>query len=281
MIKTSTDIKFNYNPRRELYDSRDNVDIYIKVFDEIEQDLSSNWFRYDFKRTYYYDFKQKVIFSNRDRFNDYSKLDSFRLFTFNINQYSKNKVVSKYKQMVKERNYENLDFSWDELYAEIHSIFKKKIEKLNTIAIPKLSEDTKTLSFRLIAGEYCYMEVDSNVIVNALLYMTYGRDVSFLNSSTLIQKFERLIEKYDITKQEVTRFFNTNTFGTYQYSLGNLFFICKFASKGTVLEVIKILLLRGNSKSELINIITKHRDGYVNDEDIQFFVDYIQNLPDN
>lgn len=281
MIKTSTDIKFNYNPRRELYDSRDNVDIYIKVFDEIEQDLSSNWFRYDFKRTYYYDFKQNVIFSNRDRFNDYSKLDSFRLFTFNINQYSKNKVVSKYKQMVKERNYENLDFSWDELYAEIHSIFKKKIEKLNTIAIPKLSEDTKTLSFRLIAGEYCYMEVDSNVIVNALLYMTYGRDVSFLNSSTLIQKFERLIEKYDITKQEVTRFFNTNTFGTYQYSSANLIFLCKFVSKGTVLEVIKILLLRGNSKSELINRITKHRDGYVNDEDIQFFVDYIQNLPDN
>ena len=281
MIKTSTDIKFNYNPRRELYDSRDNVDIYIKVFDEIEQDLSSNWFRYDFKRTYYYDFKQNVIFSNRDRFNDYSKLDSFRLFTFNINQYSKNKVVSKYKQMVKERNYENLDFSWDELYAEIHSIFKKKIEKLNTIAIPKLSEDTKTLSFRLIAGEYCYMEVDSNVIVNALLYMTYGRDVSLLNSSTLIQKFERLIEKYDITKQEVTRFFNTNTFGTYQYSSANLIFLCKFVSRDKVLEVINNLFSIGISREILLNQITKHRDGYVNDEDIQFFVDYIQNLPDN
>ena len=281
MIKTSTDIKFNYNPRRELYDSRDNVDIYIKVFDEIEQDLSSNWFRYDFKRTYYYDFKQKVIFSNRDRFNNYSKLDSFRLFTFNINQYSKNKVVSKYKQMVKERNYENLDFSWDELYAEIHSIFKKKIEKLNTIAIPKLSEDTKTLSFRLIAGEYCYMEVDSNVIVNALLYMTYGRDVSFLNSSTLIQKFERLIEKYDITKQEVTRFFNTNTFGTYQYSSANLIFLCKFVSRDTVLEVIKTLLSKGISKSKLIRQMSGYRDRYTNDEGLQFFIDYIWNLPDN
>ena len=278
MIKTNDEnSKYLENPRRELYDSRDNFDIYRNVFTGIKEALSSNWIRYDFKRTYYYDFKEKVIISNKERVKG-EILDSFRLFTFNINNYSKNKVVSKYKQMVKERNYENLDFSWDELYAEVHFIFKKKIEKLHTIVIPDVSYSNDQLSFRLIDGNYCYTEVDSNVVINALLNMTYS-DYTLLNMTYRIEQFESLISKYNITIQDVNYFFEKNA--KFQYSLGNLFFICKFVSKGTVLEVIKILLLRGNSKSELINRITKHRDGYVNDEDIQFFVDYIQNLPDN
>ncbi len=278
MIKTNEESsKYLKNPRRELYDSRDNFDIYRNVFAGIKEALSSNWIRYDFKRTYYYDFKEKVIISNKERVKG-DVLDSFRLFTFNINNYSKNKVVSKYKQMVKERNYENLDFSWDELYAEVHFIFKKKIEKLHTIVIPDVSYSNDKLSFRLIDGNYCYTEVDSNVVINALLNMTYS-GYTFKNLSYRIEQFESLISKYNITIQDVNYFFEKNA--KFQYSLGNLFFICKFVSKGTVLEVIKILLLRGNSKSELINRITKHRDGYVNDEDIQFFVDYIQNLPDN
>ena len=280
MIKTNEESsKYLKNPRRELYDSRDNFDIYRNVFAGIKEALSSNWIRYDFKRTYYYDFKEKVIISNNERVKKGDEiLDSFRLFTFNINNYSKNKVVSKYKQMVKERNYENLDFSWDELYAEVHFIFKKKIEKLHTIVIPDVSYSNDLLSFRLIDGNYCYTEVDSNVVINALLNMTYS-GYTFKNLSYRIEQFESLISKYNITIQDVNYFFEKNA--KFQYSLGNLFFICKFVSKGTVLEVIKILLLRGNSKSELINRITKHRDGYVNDEDIQFFVDYIQNLPDN
>ena len=280
MIKTNEESsKYLKNPRRELYDSRDNFDIYRNVFAGIKEALSSNWIRYDFKRTYYYDFKEKVIISNNERVKKGDDiLDSFRLFTFNINNYSKNKVVSKYKQMVKERNYENLDFSWDELYAEVHFIFKKKIEKLQTIVIPDVSYSNDQLSSRLIDGNYCYTEVDSNVVINALLKMTYS-DYTFKNLSYRIEQFESLISKYNITIQDVNYFFEKNA--KFQYSLGNLFFICKFVSKGTVLEVIKILLLRGNSKSELINRITKHRDGYVNDEDIQFFVDYIQNLPDN
>lgn len=280
MIKTNEESsKYLKNPRRELYDSRDNFDIYRNVFAGIKEALSSNWIRYDFKRTYYYDFKEKVIISNKERVKGGEILDSFRLFTFNINNYSKNKVVSKYKQMVKERNYENLDFSWDELYAEVHFIFKKKIEKLHTIVIPDVSYSNDQLSFRLIDGNYCYTEVDSNVVINALLNMTYSGYTFFMYSSYRIEQFESLISKYNITIQDVNYFFEKNA--KFQYSLGNLFFICKFVSKGTVLEVIKILLLRGNSKSELINRITKHRDGYVNDEDIQFFVDYIQNLPDN
>ena len=279
MIKTNEESsKYLKNPRRELYDSRDNFDIYRNVFAGIKEALSSNWIRYDFKRTYYYDFKEKVIISNNERVKGDEILDSFRLFTFNINNYSKNKVVSKYKQMVKERNYENLDFSWDELYAEVHFIFKKQIEKLHTIVIPDVSYSNDQLSFRLIDGNYCYTEVDSNVVINALLKMTYS-DYTFKNLSYRIEQFESLISKYNITIQDINYFFEKNA--KFQYSLGNLFFICKFVSKGTVLEVIKILLLRGNSKSELINRITKHRDGYVNDEDIQFFVDYIQNLPDN
>ena len=279
MIKTNEESsKYLKNPRRELYDSRDNFDIYRNVFAGIKEALSSNWIRYDFKRTYYYDFKEKVIISNKERVKGDEILDSFILFTFNINNYSKNKVVSKYKQMVKERNYENLDFSWDELYAEVHFIFKKKIEKLHTIVIPDVSYSNDQLSFRLIDGNYCYTEVDSNVVINALLNMTYS-GYTVLNMTYRIEQFESLISKYNITIQDVNYFFEKNA--KFQYSLGNLFFICKFVSKGTVLEVIKILLLRGNSKSELINRITKHRDGYVNDEDIQFFVDYIQNLPDN
>ena len=279
MIKTNEESsKYLKNPRRELYDSRDNFDIYRNVFAGIKEALSSNWIIYDFKRTYYYDFKEKVIISNNERVKGDEILDSFRLFTFNINNYSKNKVVSKYKQMVKERNYENLDFSWDELYAEVHFIFKKKIEKLHTIVIPDVSYSIDQLSFRLIDGNYCYTEVDSNVVINALLNMTYS-DYTLLNMTYRIEQFESLISKYNITIQDVNYFFEKNA--KLQYSLGNLLFICKFVSKGTVLEVIKILLLRGNSKSELINRITKHRDGYVNDEDIQFFVDYIQNLPDN
>ena len=280
MIKTNEEnSQYLENPRRELYESRDNIDVYRNVFLEISEDLSSNWIKYDFKRTYYYDFKKKVIISNRDRINNDIKLDSFRLFTFNVNQYSRNKVISKYKQMAKENNYENLDFSWDELYKEIHSIFRKKIEKLNLIVIPEVLGNTDTLYLRLIEGQYCYTEVDSDVIINALLYITYGRERNFLNSASKIKEFDTLISKYNITIQDVNYFFEKNA--KLQYSLGNLLFICKFVSKGTVLEVIKILLLRGNSKSELINRITKHRDGYVNDEDIQFFVDYIQNLPDN
>ena len=280
MIKINEESsKYLKNPRRELYDSRDNFDIYRNVFAGIKEALSSNWIRYDFKRTYYYDFKEKVIISNKERAKGDEILDSFRLFTFNINNYSKNKVVSKYKQMVKERNYENLDFSWDELYAEVHFIFKKKIEKLHTIVIPDVSYSNDQLSSRLIDGNYCYTEVDSNVVINALLKMTYSDYTFFMYSSYRIEQFESLISKYNITIQDVNYFFEKNA--KFQYSLENLFFICKFVSKGTVLEVIKILLLRGNSKSELINRITKHRDGYVNDEDIQFFVDYIQNLPDN
>ena len=72
MIKTNDEnSKYLENPRRELYDSRDNFDIYRNVFTGIKEDLSSNWFRYDFKRTYYYDFKKKVIISNKGREKDH------------------------------------------------------------------------------------------------------------------------------------------------------------------------------------------------------------------
>ena len=80
---------------------------------------------------------KEVFFYIKKNINNDIKLDSFRLFTFNVNQYSRNKVISKYKQMAKENNYENLDFSWDELYKEIHSIFRKKIEKLKLKLISK------------------------------------------------------------------------------------------------------------------------------------------------
>ena len=279
MIKTNDEnSKYLENPRRELYDSRDNFDIYRNVFTGIKEALSSNWIKYDFKRTYYYDFKKKVIISNRDRLNGDVILDSFRLFTFNINNYSKNKVVSKYKQMVKERNYENLDFSWDELYAEVHSIFKKKIEKLKTIVIPEESDTNDQLSFRLIDGEFCYTEVDSNVLITALLNMTYR---SQLDSVVELKKFERLMEKYGITTQEVNYFFDTNASNMIIYAVENLLFICKFVSRDTVLEIIKNLLSDKLFSSKDILISRISIDGYVNDEDIQFFVDYIQNLPDN
>ncbi len=279
MIKTTTDeTRFQHNPRRELYDSRDNIDIYREVFAGIKEALSSNWIRYDFKRTYYYDFKKKVIISNKDRVNYDVILDSFRLFTFNINNYSKNKVVSKYKQMVKERNYENLDFSWDELYAEIHSIFKKKIEKLNTIVIPEESDTNYQLSFRLIDGEYCYTEVDSNVLIKSLLNMTYRGQ---LDSVVELKKFERLIDKYDISIQEVNYFFDTNASNMIIYAVENLLFICKFVSRDTVLEIIKNLLSDKLFSSKDILISRISIDGYVNDEGIQFFIDYIRNFPDN
>ena len=280
MIKTTTDeTRFQHNPRRELYDSRDNIDIYREVFAGIKEALSSNWIRYDFKRTYYYDFKKKVIISNKDRLNGDVILDSFRLFTFNINNYSKNKVVSKYKQMVKERNYENLDFSWDELYTEVHSIFKKKIEKLHTIVIPDVSDTNNHLSFRLIVGEFCYTEVDSNVLITALLNMTYSGYTFFTYSSDRIEQFESLISKYNITIQDVNYFFEKNA--KFQYSLGSLQFFCKFVSRDTVLEVIKTLLSKGISKSKLIRQMSGYRDRYTNDEGLQFFIDYIWNLPDN
>ena len=279
MIKTTTDeTRFQHNPRRELYDSRDNIDIYREVFAGIKEALSSNWIRYDFKRTYYYDFKKKVIISNKDRVNYDVILDSFRLFTFNINNYSKNKVVSKYKQMVKERNYENLDFSWDELYAEVHSIFKKKIEKLHTIVIPEESDTNDQLSFRLIDGKYCYTEVDSNVLIKSLLNMTYRGQ---LDSVVELKKFERLMEKYGITTQEVNYFFDTNASNMIIYAVENLLFICKFVSRDTVLEIIKNLLSDKLFSSKDILISRISIDGYVNDEGIQFFIDYIRNFPDN
>ena len=38
MIKTTTDeTRFQHNPRRELYDSRDNIDIYREVFAGIKK----------------------------------------------------------------------------------------------------------------------------------------------------------------------------------------------------------------------------------------------------
>ena len=277
MIKTNDEnSKYLENPRRELYDSRDNFDIYRNVFTGIKEDLSSNWFRYDFKRTYYYDFKKKVIISNKERAKGDEILDSFRLFTFNINNYSKNKVVSKYKQMVKERNYENLDFSWDELYTEVHSIFKKKIEKLHTIVIPDVSDTNNHLSFRLIVGEFCYTEVDSNVLITALLHMTYR---SQLASVVELKKFERLIDKYDISIQEVNYFFDTNASNMLFYAVENLLFICKFVSRDKVLEIIKNLLSKGISKSELVRQISDY--GHTKDEGLKFFIDYIWNLPDN
>ena len=280
MIKTNEEnSQYLENPRRELYESRDNIDVYRNVFLEISEDLSSNWIKYDFKRTYYYDFKKKVIISNRDRINNDIKLDSFRLFTFNVNQYSRNKVISKYKQMAKENNYENLDFSWDELYKEIHSIFRKKIEKLNLIVIPEVLGNTDTLYLRLIEGQYCYTEVDSDVIINALLYITYGRERNFLNSASKIKEFDTLISKYNITIQDVNYFFEKNA--KFQYSLGSLQFFCKFVSRDKVLEVINNLFSIGISREILLNQIIKYRDEYNNDENTQFFVDYIQNLPDN
>ena len=243
---------------------------------EISEDLSSNWIKYDFKRTYYYDFKKKVIISNRDRINNDIKLDSFRLFTFNVNQYSRNKVISKYKQMAKENNYENLDFSWDELYKEIHSIFRKKIEKLNLIVIPEVLGNTDTLYLRLIEGQYCYTEVDSDVIINALLYITYGRERNFLNSASKIKEFDTLISKYNITIQDVNYFFEKNA--KFQYSLGSLQFFCKFVSRDKVLEVINNLFSIGISREILLNQIIKYRDEYNNDKNTQFFVDYISTL---
>ena len=141
--------------------------------------------------------------------------------------------------MVKERNYENLDFSWDELYAEVHSIFKKKIEKLKTIVIPEESDTNDQLSFRLIDGKYCYTEVDSNVLIKSLLNMTYR---SQLDSVVELKKFERLMEKYGITTQEVNYFFDTNASNMIIYAVENLLFICKFVSRDTVLEIIKNLL---------------------------------------
>ena len=240
IITNEESSKYLKNPRRELYDSRDNFDIYRNVFAGIKEALSSNWIRYDFKRTYYYDFKEKVIISNKDRINNDIKLDSFRLFTFNINNYSRNKVISKYKQMIKERNYQNLDFSWDELYTEVHSIFKKKIEKLHTIVIPDVSYSSNDqLSFRLIDGEFCYTEVDSNVLITALLNMTYRRQLASFDK---LRKFERLIEKYDISLQEVNYFFDTNTHNMLFYPVKNILLICKFASKDNALEIIKNLL---------------------------------------
>ena len=96
MIKTNEESsKYLKNPRRELYDSRDNFDIYRNVFAGIKEALSSIWIRYDFKRTYYYDFKEKVIISNKERAKGDEILDSFRLFTFNISNDTKTKVVSK------------------------------------------------------------------------------------------------------------------------------------------------------------------------------------------
>ena len=277
MIKTNDEnSKYLENPRRELYESRDNIDVYRNVFLEISEDLSSNWIKYDFKRTYYYDFKKKVIISNRDRINNDIKLDSFRLFTFNVNQYSRNKVISKYKQMAKENNYENLDFSWDELYKEIHSIFRKKIEKLNLIVIPEVLGNTDTLYLRLIEGQYCYTEVDSDVIINALLYITYGRERNFLNSASKIKEFDTLISKYNITIQDVNYFFEKNA--KFQYSLGSLQFFCKFVSRDKVLEVINNLFSIGISREILLNQIIKYRDEYNNDENTQFFVDYISTL---
>ena len=277
MIKTNEESsKYLKNPRRELYDSRDNFDIYRNVFTGIKEALSSNWFRYDFKRTYYYDFKKKVIISNRDRINNDIKLDSFRLFTFNVNQYSRNKVISKYKQMAKENNYENLDFSWDELYKEIHSIFRKKIEKLHTIVIPDVSDTNNHLSFRLIVGEFCYTEVDSNVLIMALLHMTYSGYTFFTYSSYRIEQFESLISKYNITIQDVNYFFEKNA--KFQYSLGSLQFFCKFVSRDKVLEVINNLFSIGISREILLNQIIKYRDEYNKDENTQFFVDYISTL---
>ena len=277
MIKTNEEnSQYLENPRRELYESRDNIDVYRNVFLEISEDLSSNWIKYDFKRTYYYDFKKKVIISNRDRINNDIKLDSFRLFTFNVNQYSRNKVISKYKQMAKENNYENLDFSWDELYKEIHSIFRKKIEKLNLIVIPEVLGNTDTLYLRLIEGQYCYTEVDSDVIINALLYITYGRERNFLNSASKIKEFDTLISKYNITIQDVNYFFEKNA--KFQYSLGSLQFFCKFVSRDKVLEVINNLFSIGISREILLNQIIKYRDEYNNDENTQFFVDYISAL---
>ncbi len=277
MIKTNEEnSQYLENPRRELYESRDNIDVYRNVFLEISEDLSSNWIKYDFKRTYYYDFKKKVIISNRDRINNDIKLDSFRLFTFNVNQYSRNKVISKYKQMAKENNYENLDFSWDELYKEIHSIFRKKIEKLNLIVIPEVLGNTDTLYLRLIEGQYCYTEVDSDVIINALLYITYGRERNFLNSASKIKEFDTLISKYNITIQDVNYFFEKNA--KFQYSLGSLQFFCKFVSRDKVLEVINNLFSIGISREILLNQIIKYRDEYNNDKNTQFFVDYISTL---
>ena len=284
MIKTNEEnSQYLENPRRELYESRDNIDVYRNVFLEISEDLSSNWIKYDFKRTYYYDFKKKVIISNRDRINNDIKLDSFRLFTFNVNQYSRNKVISKYKQMIKERNYQNLDFSWDELYTEVHFIFKKKIEKLHTIVIPDVSYSNDQLSFRLIDGEFCYTEVDSNVLITAFvaLNMTYSDKLIPFDK---LRKFERLIEKYDISLQEVNYFFDTNTHNMLFYPRKNILLICKFASKDKALEIIKNLLLenefsRGLSKETLVRWMSI--DGYVNDEGIQFFIDYIQNFHSN
>ena len=277
MIKTNEEnSQYLENPRRELYESRDNIDVYRNVFLEISEDLSSNWIKYDFKRTYYYDFKKKVIISNRDRAKGDEILDSFILFTFNINNYSKNKVVSKYKQMVKERNYENLDFSWDELYAEVHFIFKKKIEKLHTIVIPDVSYSNDLLSSRLIDGNYCYTEVDSNVVINALLKMTYSDYTFFTYSSYRIEQFESLISKYNITIQDVNYFFEKNA--KFQYSLGSLQFFCKFVSRDKVLEIINNLFSIGISREILLNQIIKYRDEYNNDKNTQFFVDYISTL---
>lgn len=67
--------------------------------------------------------------------------------------------------------------------------------------------NTDTLYLRLIEGQYCYTEVDSDVIINALLYITYGRERNFLNSASKIKEFDTLISKYNINIQDVNYFF--------------------------------------------------------------------------
>ena len=167
----------------------------------------------------------------------------------------------------------------DSILTQSFFIFKKKIEKLHTIVIPDVSYSNDLLSSRLIDGNYCYTEVDSNVVINALLSMTYSGYTFFPYLSYRIEQFESLISKYNITIQDVNYFFEKNA--KFQYSLGSLQFFCKFVSRDKVLEVINNLFSIGISREILLNQIIKYRDEYNNDEDIQFFVDYIQNLPDN
>ena len=139
------------------------------------------------------------------------------------------------------------------------------------------------MSFRLIDGEYCYTEVDSNVLIKSLLHMTmtYSGYTFSTYSSYRIEQFERLMEKYGITTQEVNYFFDTNASNMIIYAVENLLFICKFVSRDTVLEIIKNLLSDKLFSSKDILISRISIDGYVNDEGIQFFIDYIRNFPDN
>jgi hypothetical protein len=108
--------------------------------------------------------------------------------------------------------------------------------------------------------------------------MTYR---SQLASVVELKKFERLIDKYDISIQEVNYFFDTNASNMIIYAVENLLFICKFVSRDTVLEIIKNLLSDKLFSSKDILISRISIDGYVNDEGIQFFIDYIRNFPDN